>query len=220
MAYANRKQMSSNRTASIIVVAILHVVLGYALVTGLAYNVIKKAATDLKTFNVEEPPPPPEEKPPPPEDQPDTPPPPQVAAPPPLVQMNNPMPSPIQATPNPPPFVPTPIARPAPPSPPAPVKKDAAKARGNLLNLFGDDDYPNSALQNNEQGTTAVVLSIGTDGRVSGCSITSSSGSSALDNATCNVLRRRARFTPATDTSGNPTTDTYPQRVTWRVPPE
>ena len=80
MSYANRQQMGSNRTVSIIVVALLHIVLGYALVTGLAYNVLKKAATDLKTFDVTEPPPPPEEKPPP-EQKPNTPPPPQVSDP-------------------------------------------------------------------------------------------------------------------------------------------
>ena len=67
MSYANRRQMSSNRTVAIVIVALLHVLLGYALITGLAYNVIKKAAEDLKTFDVEdEPPPPPEEPPPPP----------------------------------------------------------------------------------------------------------------------------------------------------------
>src|SRR5215218_314980 len=87
MSYANRKQMSSNRTAAIIIVALIHIALGYALVTGLAYNVIKKAAEDLKTFDVEdEPPPPPEEPPPPPEDN--TPPPPQVVTPPPIVRTN------------------------------------------------------------------------------------------------------------------------------------
>ena len=43
--------MSSNRTAAIIIVALIHIALGYALVTGLAYNVIKKAAEDLKTFD-------------------------------------------------------------------------------------------------------------------------------------------------------------------------
>jgi protein TonB len=86
--------------------------------------------------------------------------------------------------------------------------------------LFSSEDYPNSALSANEQGTTAVQLTIGTDGRVSGCNITSSSGSSSLDNATCNILRRRARFSPAMDSDGHPTTDTYSQRITWRVPAE
>ena len=88
MSYANRKQMSSNRTAAIIIVALIHIALGYALVTGLAYNVIKKAAEDLKTFDVEDEPPPPEEEPPPPPEKMDTPPPPQVVAPPPIVRTN------------------------------------------------------------------------------------------------------------------------------------
>jgi protein TonB len=219
MAYANRKQMSSNRTASIIVVALLHVVLGYALVTGLAYNVIKNAASDLKTFDVTEPPPPPEQKPPPPEKQPNTPPPPQVVAPPPLVRMA-PIVSPISTVSIAPPPVITPTARPAPPAPPAPVKRESARAKGSLVGLFSSEDYPNSSLSANEQGTTAVQLTIGTDGRVSGCNVTSSSGSGALDGATCNILKRRARFTPAVDSNGSPTTDTYSQRITWKVPAE
>jgi hypothetical protein len=69
MAYADNK-MSTGRIAAIVIVAILHALLGYAFVTGLAYNVVKKVAADLKTFNVEEPPPPEEKPPPPPPDQP------------------------------------------------------------------------------------------------------------------------------------------------------
>ena len=47
MSYAQRRQMSSNRTVAIIIVALIHLILGYAIVTGLAYNVMKKAAEDL-----------------------------------------------------------------------------------------------------------------------------------------------------------------------------
>ena len=46
MSYAERKQMSSNKTAGLIAVAVIHLALGYALVTGLAYNVMKQAAED------------------------------------------------------------------------------------------------------------------------------------------------------------------------------
>ena len=35
MSYANRKQMSSNRTVAIVVVALIHVALGYALALGM-----------------------------------------------------------------------------------------------------------------------------------------------------------------------------------------
>lgn len=217
MSYANRKQMSSNRTVAIIVVALIHVVLGYGLVTGLAYSVIKNAAEDLKTFDVEdEPPPPPDEPPPPPEDT--APPPPQVAAPPPLVRTNL-APAPIQVvqTLNPTPPI-TYTAPPAPPAPPAPRVSQAAKAKGNLLSLFSNDDYPQAAIRSEEQGTTAVRLTIGSDGRVSDCSVTSPSGSTSLDSATCSILRRRARFTPAKDQAGNPISDTYSQRIKWVLP--
>jgi len=221
MSYANRKQMSSNRTAAIIIVALIHIALGYALVTGLAYNVIKKAAEDLKTFDVEdEPPPPPEEPPPPPEQN--TPPPPQIVAPPPIVRTNT-MAPPIISTPVAPPPVNTPRAArapPAPPAPPPPRVSQAAKARANLNSLFSTDDYPQSALRNEEQGTTAVRLTVGTDGRVTDCTITSGSGSTALDTATCNILRRRARFTPAKDQAGNPISDTATARIRWEVPAE
>ncbi len=221
MSYANRKQMSSNRTAAIIIVALIHIALGYALVTGLAYNVIKKAAEDLKTFDVEDEPPPPEEPPPPPE-QTEVPPPPQVVAPPPIVRTNTVAP-PIISTPVAPPPVITPVARPAPPAPPAPPPprvSQAARAKGNLVSLFSTDDYPQSAIRNEESGTTAVRMTIGTDGRVSDCTITSSSGSSALDNATCSILRRRARFTPAKDQAGNPISDSFSQRIRWELPAE
>ncbi len=220
MSYANRKEMGSNRTVAIIIVALIHVLLGYVLVSGLAYNAVKKAAEDLKTFDVEdEPPPPPEEPPPPPEDSP-VPPPPQVSAPPPLVRIESPAP-PIQTTPNIQPVVITPRADPVPPrppAPPAPRKVQTARAQGSLPGLFSTDDYPASALNNEEQGTTVVRLTIGTNGRVSDCTVTSSSGSRSLDNTTCSIIRRRARYSPARDENGNAVTDTDTARIRWQLP--
>jgi protein TonB len=228
MSYANRRQMSGNRTVSIVIVALLHVLLGYAIITGLAYNVVKKAAEDLKTFDVEEePPPPPDEPPPPPpEKQVETPPPP-VVSPPPLVRTNTPPPpvSTVNVAPPPvitttaPPIPPAPPAPPAPPPPPPPaVKVQPAKARANLASYFSDDDYPQDAIRNEQQGTTGVRLDIGPDGRVTNCTVTSSSGSSSLDSTTCRLLRSRARFTPATDSSGARTSDTTSTRIVWRLP--
>jgi protein TonB len=212
--------MGSNRTGAIIVVALIHILLGYALVSGLAMSVAKKAVEDLKTFDVEEEPPPPEEEPPPPEKTPNVPPPPQVAAPPPLVRTPV-QESPVQATPNPPPFVPTPVARPAPPAPPAPPppvqRTEPKSATGSLQGLFRPDDYPESAAERGDTGTTRVSLTIGTTGRVTNCQVVSGSGSRALDDATCRVIRSRARFTPAMDSSGNPTTGNYSQSITWRL---
>lgn len=222
MAYADNK-MSRSRMTAIIIVAILHALLGYAFVTGLAYNVVKKVAADLKTFNVEEEPPPPEEKPPPPPpDQPVQPPP--VVTPPPIVRTNT-MPPPIVTTNVAPPPVITPTAPPAPPRPPAPPpppppprRVQPAKARANLGSLFSDEDYPASAVRAGESGATGFRLDVGPNGRVTNCTVTSSSGSSALDSTTCRLLRSRARFTPATDSTGAATSDTVGGRIVWRLP--
>ncbi len=224
MAYADNR-MSRSRMSAIFIVALLHALLGYALVTGLAYNVVKKVAADLKTFNVEEEPPPPEEKPPPPPpDQPQTPPP--VVTPPPIVRTKTPPPPMVTTNIAPPPVI-TPRAAPAPPAPPAPPppppppppkKVTPARAKANLGSLFSDEDYPASALRSSESGATGFRLDVGANGRVTNCTVTSSSGSSALDSTTCRLLRSRARFTPATDSSGGNTTDTVTGRIVWRLP--
>src|SRR3954462_9093136 len=186
MAYADNK-MSTGRITAIVIVAILHAILGYAFVTGLAYNGVKKVAADLKTFNVEEPPPPEEKPPPPPPDQPNTPPP--IVAPPSIVRLNTPLP-PISVVQNAPPVIITPTAPTAPPAPPAPpppppapVKVQPAHAKTDLNGLISNDDYPPSSLRNEEQGTVRVRLEVGTNGRVTGCSVTGSSGHPALDSA-------------------------------------
>src|SRR6478672_5130015 len=217
MSYAQHKELSGNRTMSIILVAILQLGLGYAIVTGLAYNVIKKAAQDLKTFDVEEQPPPPEEPPPPPKDMPKVPPPP--VTPPPLVRMEAPTPpiQTVEATP--PPIPPVVAAPPAPPPPPPPHKVVSAQsAKGDLRSLFSADDYPAAAQSAGAEGTAQAQLTIGPDGRVVGCNLVRSTGNGALDSATCNILRRRAKFTPARDSSGQPTTDTLTTPpIVWRL---
>ena len=215
MSYANKKQMSTNRTPAIIVVALIHLALGYALVTGLAYNAAKKAMEDLKTFDVTEEPPPPEEQPPPPEKT-DTPPPPQIVAPPPLVRMNTTAP-PIISTPVAPPPQITQRAPPAPPAPPAP-RIEPARAKANLASYVSNDDYPSDALTREESGTTAFRLDVGPDGRVANCTITSSSGSKSLDATTCRLMRSRARFTPATNSSGAKVADSVSSRIRWQIP--
>jgi len=53
---------------------------------------------------------------------------------------------------------------------------------------------------------------------VTGCSVTSSSGSPDLDDATCANVTRRARFNPATDGEGQPTSGSYSNRVRWVIP--
>lgn len=218
MSYADQR-MSSGRITAIVIVALLHALLGYAFITGLAYNVVKQVAADLKTFDVTEEAPPPEEPPPPPPQQ-EAPPPP-VVSPPPIVRTNVAPPI-VQTVHVAPPVIITPTAPqapPAPPAPPPPPKKiETARAKANLASYVSNDDYPPSAIRAEEQGTTGFRLDVGPDGRVTNCTVTSSSGSSALDQATCRLMQRRARFTPAKDADGSPTTDSVSSRIKWVLP--
>jgi len=218
MSYAQKKELSGNRAMSIFFTAAVVGGLMYAIVTGLAYNVIKKSVQDLKTFDVEEQPPPPEEPPPPPKDMPKVPPPP--VTPPPLVRVNT-TPPPIQVVeaPTPPPIPPVAVA-PPPPAPPPPPRKvqSAQSARGDLRSLFSADDYPAAAQAAEAQGTAQATLTISPTGQVVGCNLIRSTGNGALDSATCNILRRRAKFTPARDSNGNATTDTITTPpIVWRL---
>jgi TonB family protein len=90
----------------------------------------------------------------------------------------------------------------------------------NLVSLFSDADYPAAAIRNHEEGAVGYRLSVGSDGHPIGCVVTSSSGSSILDSTTCSLLMERARFRPALDSAGKPTTDSLTGRIVWRLPGE
>ncbi len=144
---------------------------------------------------------------------------------PPIVEMPpRPQDTPMEPLPEPAPVAitrpepaPAPVARADPPAPPVREIKPA-RAKANLASYVSDADYPSTAARNEEQGTTRFRLAIGADGRVRDCSVTSSSGSSALDSTTCRLMRQRARFTPATGTDGKPTGDTYASAIRWQLP--
>lgn len=217
MAYADHSQ-SSSRTVAIIIVALIHLVLGYAFVTGLGIKYVKKAAEQLNVIDVaEEPPPPEEEPPPPPPPPPDMPPPPPPppTAPPPMVQLPQ---APVYVAPPPPP-APPPAAPPAPPAPPPPpVISKAAEARGNPGSWFRNDtDYPSEAIRNEEQGTVGISFEVNAEGRVENCRVTQSAGSRSLDQTTCDLAVRRGRYSPAKDAAGNPIKQSKTLRVTWRL---
>ncbi len=94
------------------------------------------------------------------------------------------------------------------------------RARADLPALFSSDDYPLAALQREEQGTVAFTLGINEQGRVERCYITQSSGSATLDHATCSILTKRARFTPARSADGRAVADIRNSRIRWLLPEE
>jgi periplasmic protein TonB len=193
-------------------VILFHAIIGYAFVTGLAYNVVKKVAEDLKTFDVEEePPPPPEAPPPPPPEQKFEPPP--MVAPPPIVQAPVVVSAPVMQT-----VQQAPVIHVEAPPAPKPSMASPATPKGRPQSWLTTDDYPSSAMREGVQGVTGYRLDVGPDGKATGCNVTSSSGSAILDDTTCKLLLRRARFTPAKDAAGNPLPSSYSGRTRWQIP--
>jgi protein TonB len=217
MAYADQ-EMSSSKIVSIVLVVIIHLLFGYALVTGLAYEAVTKVASQLDMIDIqeEEPPEEPDEPPPPPPDKPIEPPP--VVTPPPIVApVVAPRPV-IQSVPTAPPPAPPVIAPPPAPPPPPPPQRANPEPRGRSQNWVTTNDYPSRALREEREGTTGVRVTVGTNGRVADCQITSSSGHADLDAAVCKNLTRRARFRPSLDSAGNPMTGSWATRVRWQIP--
>jgi len=124
-----------------------------------------------------------------------------------------------QAHGGPPPiFVPDHQNPPAPePVPPPPPER--ARPRAPLASYILPQDYPPGAVLARTQGMVAYGLRIDPQGRVTACRIVASSGSAALDEATCRILRSRARYMPARDAQGNPVPDRDQGEFTWTLPP-
>ena len=220
MAYADQ-QMSGNRIVALIIVALIHVVIGYVLISGLAYEAAKKVVERVTTVDIDEPPPPEEpDEPPPPEPE-QTAPPPPVAPPPPINIAPAPPPIRTQPTippPAPPALVVPPPAPVAPPPPPPPSQARAASPRG--LSRWSrriQENYPSRALREEIEGTVGVSVTVNADGRVSSCRVSRSSGSSILDEAACEGMQRYARFDPALNDAGNPTNGSYSTAITYRL---
>jgi protein TonB len=206
--------MSGNKIIAIIIVALIHVGIGYALITGLAYSAAKKLVERVTTVDIEEPPP--EEEPPPPPPDEIAPPPP--VAPPPPINVSV-APPPIQTVTTPPPPAPV-FTRaappPAPPPPPSQARGATPDGQGRWAARI-QENYPARAIRDETEGTVGVRVTIGPNGRVTACSVTSSSGSSVLDEAACDGMTRYARYNPALDDAGNPTTGSASTRIVYQL---
>jgi periplasmic protein TonB len=221
MAYADRN-VGGSRIVAIVIVALIVAGMGYAFVTGLAYQFIKKKVDDLNAFDVKDPPPPPPEELPPP-------PPPDKSAPPPptfipqaAVQVQQPVQTQVQTQTAVQVKDPTPIFTPKPVEVKPPVKPSIAKQLQprNPGSWVTNDDYPSAAIRSEASGTTGFRLDVDASGKVSNCTVTSSSGNALLDSTACSLLKRRARFGPAEDSSGNKIPAVYTNRFRWELPRE
>ncbi len=217
MAYADQ-EMSGSRITSIVIVALIHVAVGYLLISGLAISAVKEVVQRVTTVDIEEPEPEPEEPPPPPP-EPETVPPPPVAPPPPINIA--PAPPPIRTQQNiPPPAPPVLIVPPpAPPAPPPPPSLARAAERDNFNRWAAriQEAYPSRAVRREIEGNVGVSVVINAEGRVQSCTVTGSSGEPILDDAACEGMERYARYDPALDAAGNPTTGRDSLTIVYRL---
>jgi hypothetical protein len=97
-------------------------------------------------------------------------------------------------------------------APPATVS--APVPRAPLQNFITADDYP-QAVPRSAARQIGVTLEVGLDGRVTGCTITGSSGNTVLDSTTCRLLRSRSRFVPARAADGAASMGEFQASIDW-----
>lgn len=238
------------RVASAAIVASIHVALGYALLTGLGFDLAGAVSDDLKIFDVSEDPPPPPAEPPPPEESKadrakpkdaegaaspanlrDTPSP--IVAPPPEIRLEVP-----------PPILAAPVAGQgnAPAAGAADIRGPGTGSGGQGTGLgsggqgsgtgggggggiaarwikgsIRDSDYPRSAFEAGAGGTVYLRFIVGANGRVTGCTVTRSSGNAALDAVTCRLIMQRFRYRPARNARGKAVPDYVIGEHLWFV---
>ncbi|NJC32726.1 protein TonB [Sphingomonas jejuensis] len=227
MPYADHH--ATSRTRSLALVAIVHVGVGYALLTGLAGSfIIDDAPPTLQTSNIPIAPPPPPQQPEPVQRQQEAPRPAEPISVP-LPRIQPPSPNQTLTTTELPPLRPTPLPEvtgngtgTAPEVLP-PVEQTivrSAAAKGNPAAWISDADYPARALREERSGTSSIRWEISTAGRVENCTVVASSGSPDLDRAACQAITRRGRYDPALDATGAPIRSSASRRVVWRIPAE
>jgi protein TonB len=105
------------------------------------------------------------------------------------------------------------------PSPSAsPFDPVGAAPRNNPARWVLDSDYRASWLRQGLSGSARFTLTIDAAGKVTGCSITRSTGHGVLDAATCELVTKRSRFDAARDSSGRPVSGSYSGAITWNIP--
>ena len=225
MDYASQQRNPGKHPVGLIVVAVLHIILGYALVNGLGRKIVDVIKAPIETKIIDEVKPPP---PPPPEN---LPPPPKMALPPPSfmpppeVQIATPPPAPaITVTREAPPPAPVTIA-PAPAPVTAPVAAPAApriQAVAARIDVSSCEkpEYPAAALRADATGTSKIRFTVDATGLVAKAEVERSAGMSRehrlLDRTAVEALSK-CRFKPGIDDTGKPVGGSTVVDYVWKT---
>lgn len=224
----------ADRWWSLAAVILVHVVLAWALLAGLRVDVRRQAELITRMVEIDLPPPPPPPAPPPPIEQARSS---RAAAAPATHDRLGGSTGPSRI-PQPVPVAPV-IAISPTPSPGGTAGHGTAAGSGSgggtggngtgsgdgeggtdLEQIAGDirpSDYPKAALRAGIGGRVEFRFTVGVSGRVTGCTVTRSSGNAELDATTCRVIVQRFRYRPSTDASGRPVVDEIEGDHLWSV---
>ena len=226
MDYATQQRNPGKHPIGLIVVAVLHVILGYALVNGLGRKIVDVIKAPIETKIIDEvkppPPPPPENLPPPPKMAM----PPPSYMPPPEVQVSTPQlapaitvtreappPTTVTIAPAPAPAVAAPVA-----APPAP-RAQAVPARIDV-STCEKPEYPAAALRADATGISKIRFTVDATVMVSKAEIERSAGASRehrlLDRSAIEALSK-CRFKPGVDEGGKPIGGTTVVDYVWKT---
>ncbi|MBP2277179.1 MULTISPECIES: energy transducer TonB [Sphingomonas] len=81
----------------------------------------------------------------------------------------------------------------------------------------GPEDYPPEAKRRGVSGRVTAQLKIDATGKLISCNIVASSGSSDLDEGTCQFLRKRGRFLAGRDADGTPVAGEIRKTFNWHM---
>ncbi len=213
MDYAQQQRDPTKHLIGITIVVLLHVLIVYALVNGLARKVVEVIKKPIETKIVEEAkPPPPPETPPPPPPKLSTPPPPFI--PPPEVQIAVPPPpaATITAVTTTPPPAATTIVPSPPPTARGPVRVAAVI---DAARNCPEPEYPMASRRADESGTVTLRFLIDVDGHAIKSEVERSSGHRRLDEAARQALGT-CRFKPGT-VDGKPEQSWARLKYDWKL---
>jgi protein TonB len=208
--YASRQRKPGKHLFGLGLVVVLHLLLFWAINSGLARAFVKKIKGPVEAVLLEETKPdiPPPPAPPPPKNLP----PPPAYVPPVDVPVAQAAPAvnaiaAVSAAPQPP----------APPAPAAPVSKAEPVRTSAVVNSANCEkpEYPSASRRMEEEGTVSLRFLIGPDGKVIQSEIEKSSGFKRLDEAARAGLSR-CQFRPAT-VDGKPEQAWASMKYTWRL---
>ena len=236
------RNFDGERAKSAVAAGALQLLIGYAFVTGLGFDLAPRGGEGLKLFDIAAPPPPPAvEEPPPPRTssrKPEG-----AASPANLVAKPTPVVAPLPVVPLllPPPVIAAPVAGTG--ADPSAGASDVpgpgtgaggegvgtgsggrgsgsggggAAVRARLLKgRIVNSDYPEAASRAGAIGTVIARFTVRPDGRASQCRVTRSSGNADLDATTCRLIEKRFRYAPARDAAGEAMPDVMGWKQEW-----